>query len=94
MDDALLVRGLERVGDLPGDRQRLGQRHRSARDAIADRSSPSTSSITSARAAARSVLDAVDVRDVRVVQRRQHLRFAREPREAVGVAREAARAGP
>ena len=32
MDDALLVRGFERLGDLPGDRQRVGERHRSARD--------------------------------------------------------------
>ena len=30
MDDALLVRGFERVGDLPRDRQRVGER-RSAR---------------------------------------------------------------
>ena len=28
MDDALLVRRLERVGDLPRDRQRLGERNR------------------------------------------------------------------
>ena len=32
MDDALLVRGLERVGDLPRDRQRLGDRNRPAAD--------------------------------------------------------------
>ena len=32
VDDALLVRGLERLGDLPRDRQRLGERHRAARD--------------------------------------------------------------
>ena len=30
MDDALLVRGLERLGDLAGDGQRLGQRDRAA----------------------------------------------------------------
>ena len=33
MDDALLVRGLERVGDLPRDRQRLVHRNGTARDA-------------------------------------------------------------
>ena len=49
MDDALLVRGFERVGDLPRDRQRLVDRDRAARDALRPESSPSTSSITSAR---------------------------------------------
>ena len=52
MDDAALVRGVERVGNLPGDRQRLGDRH--AREAAAWLSMisasvcPSTSSRTSA----------------------------------------------
>ena len=35
MDDALLVRRFERVGDLPRDRQRLVERHRSPRAMIA-----------------------------------------------------------
>ena len=34
MDDALLVRGFERLGDLPRDRQRVGERHRALRDAL------------------------------------------------------------
>ena len=37
MDDALLVRRLERFGDLPRDRQRLIERNRSARDPIGER---------------------------------------------------------
>ena len=37
MDDALLVRGFERLGDLPRDRQRLGERKRALRDAIGER---------------------------------------------------------
>jgi hypothetical protein len=47
MDDALFVCRLERIGDLPCDRQRLGERDRSTRD---DRRQvvPSTSSITRA----------------------------------------------
>ena len=54
MNDALLVRGFERVRDLPRDRQRFGERRpRRARDASASRSSPSTSSITRARDARR-----------------------------------------
>ena len=86
MDDPLLVRGLEGVRNLPRDRQRLGNRNGAAAD-DAERSSPSTSSITSALGptASWSILDAVDLRDVRVVQRRQRLRLAGEAGQAVGV---------
>ncbi len=52
-----------------------------------DRSSPSTSSITSARTPP-ALFEAVDVRDVRMIQRGEGLRFALEAREPVGVARE------
>ena len=37
MDDALLVRALERVGDLPRDRQRVVERDRSLCDPIRQR---------------------------------------------------------
>ena len=37
MDDALLVRSLERVGDLAGDRQRLVDRERAGRDPVGER---------------------------------------------------------
>ena len=47
VDDALLVRRFERLGDLLRDRQRLVERNRAARDPLRQ-SSPSTSSITSA----------------------------------------------
>ena len=47
MDDAQLVRRFERLGDLPGDRQRLLDRDRSTSNALRE-SSPSTSSITRA----------------------------------------------
>ena len=47
MDDPLLVRGFERLGNLPCDRQRLVERHGAAREAIGD-VGPSTSSMTSA----------------------------------------------
>ena len=39
MDDALLVRGFERLGDLPRDRQRLVERNRPPRDAVGERRS-------------------------------------------------------
>ena len=48
MNDPLLVRRLERFGDLPRDRQRLVERNRPARDPVATSVGPSTSSITSA----------------------------------------------
>ena len=37
MDDALLVRGLERVGNLPRDRQRSSSGIGAARDALGER---------------------------------------------------------
>ena len=37
MDDALLVRGLQRFGDLLRDRQRVGQRERALRDPVGQR---------------------------------------------------------
>ena len=49
-----------------------------------DKSSPSTSSMTSARDPA-AFLDAVDVGDIRMIQRRQRLRFTLESREPLGV---------
>ena len=48
VDDAALVRGLERLGDLPRDRQRLVERERARARCARRASSPSTSSITSA----------------------------------------------
>ena len=84
MDDPLLVRRFERFGDLLRDRQRLVERDRAARDAlrqvVALRRAPSR-----ARDAV-SFFEAVDARDVRVIQRGQHLRFALEPRQALGSA--------
>ena len=37
MDDAVFVRRDERVGDLPRDRQRLGEGNRPFRDALGER---------------------------------------------------------
>ena len=93
MDDPLLVRGFERLGDLLRDRQRLVERDGAARDALPPRSSPSTSSITSARTSVR-LLEAVDVRDVRMIQRGEDFGFALEAREPIGIARRRSGAGP
>ena len=55
-----------------------------------ERSSPSTSSITRARTPLR-FFEAVDRGDVGMIQRRERLRFAREPREPIGIVRERVR---
>ena len=75
MDDALFVGGFERAticfaSGSPRPAERTPGEHH-------DRSSPSTSSITSA-----DPRDAIDCRDVRVIHRGQRLRFAREARDA------------
>ena len=83
MDDALLVRGLERRRDLQRDRHRVGKSDRAARDVrgqilpldeLHDECDDSV-----------ALLEAVDVRDVRMVQRRQRPGFAVEARAPVGV---------
>ena len=45
------------------------------------------------RVVAARVLEAVDLRDVRVVERREHLRLALEPRQAIGDRARTRRAG-
>ena len=86
MNDPLLVRRFERVGDLPGDGQGFveGIAPRAIR---CDRSSPSTSSITSATTSI-ALVEPVDAGDVRMVQRREHFRFALKPREPIVVSGE------
>ena len=83
MDDALLVRGLERLGDLPRDRQRFVERDRPVRDPLGERRA--LDQLHHQRVDAAAVFEAVDVRDVRMVERGEHLRFALEPREPLGV---------
>ena len=92
MDDALLVRRLQRFGDLLRDRQRLVERDRlrarsAARGLTLDQ-------LHHERADAAALFEAVDVRDVRMVQRGEDLGFALEAREALGVGGERRRAGP
>ncbi len=67
MDDPLLVRGLQRFGDLPRDRQRLVERHRALRDPIRERRP--LHELQDERAYAVGVFEAVNGRDVRMVER-------------------------
>jgi len=81
VDDPLLVRRVEAVGDLPRDLERLVDRDGPA----ATRSAsvvPSTSSMTIAGRAVRIVDKTEDGGDVRMMQR---LRFAFEPRQPIAI---------
>ena len=80
MDDPLLVRRFERLGDLLRDGQRFVERDRAARDAL--RQILALDELHHERLDAAAFFEAVDVRDVRMIQRREHLRFARETARA------------
>ena len=86
MDDPLLVRRFERLGDLLRDGQRLAERDR-ARAMRCDKVL-ALDEFHHDRTHAATFFEAVDVRDVRVIECRERLRFACEPREPVGVAGE------
>ena len=89
MDDALLVRSVEGVGDLcgDGDRFRDGQSLAAAGvclDQLLQRLS--LDELEDERGRAEGVLDPVDRADVRVVEGRQESRLPLEAGEALGVA--------
>ena len=78
-DNAAVMRVLQRLRDLHGDRQCFFQRHLPARDAVGQGASFDEFQHQS------PFLDAVYRGDVRVIECCQHLRFAREPRHAIGI---------
>src|SRR5437773_2218004 len=86
MDDALLVRRFERVGNRFGDGQRLVQRKRTLREAIGKRRA--LDELLDERVDAARFLEAVNRRDIRMIERREELRFAPEPRNTVAIQRE------
>ena len=83
MDDALLVRGVQCVCDLPGDGQRLVDGDRAVCNAI--RQGWSLDQLHDERTDAIASFQAVDARDVRVIQRRQGLGFSFESCKALRV---------
>ena len=90
MNDPLLVRRLERFGDLFGDRERFLERHRSIRDAFRERGSVDELHDESGRVALGGsrwieVLYAVDLGDVPMVERREQLRLTFEPGQPVRI---------
>ena len=85
MNDAVLVRRLQGIGDLLQDRQRFVERHSSAGDPVG-KILP-LDEFHDQRVAIRRLLEAVNDRDVRMIERREHLGFAPEARDTVRVAR-------
>jgi hypothetical protein len=79
VDDARLVGGVERVGDLPGECQRLIERDRARRDAVRERVALDQFHHD------RALFEPVDLGNVRVVERRQRLGFPLEARQTIEV---------
>ena len=92
MDDALLVRGLERRGDLPRDGSASSSG--SGPRAIARGEVLALDQLHDEGARAAGLLEPVDLRDVRVVERGERLRLALEARQALGIAPRRSPAGP
>ena len=96
MDDAPLVRGIERIRDLSGRRQRFGYGNRAAHQPVGQRipfdefqdESPHPHAV-----ARRRILESVDRADMGMVQRGQDPRLALEPREPIGIVRDIVREG-
>ena len=76
MDDPLLMRRFERLGNLCRHRQRVGQRDRAARDPL--RQVLAFHELHDQRWHAVGFFDAVDGADVRMIQRGQKPRLAFE----------------
>ena len=93
MDDPLLVRGFERLRDLPRDGEGLVQRNRPACDAVCQRRPLDELEDQRADLAAIGFifLKPVDAADVGVVQRREDLGFALEASEPLWVVGEQVR---
>ncbi len=83
MDDAALVRRLERFRDLAGDSEGLVDRQRSGSDPLGQGRTLDQLEHQRRRAAAQ--IESVDLPDVRVVQRGQRFGFPSKPRKPVSV---------
>src|SRR5262249_17923057 len=79
VDDALVVRGLQGVGNLPRDRQRIAEGQTAAPEPPGER--VAFDELEDKQARLSNLLESMNRGDVRMVQRREHLRFASESRE-------------
>ena len=89
MDDPLLVRFRERLGDLTRDHDRLVDGDRSALDSIGER--PAFDELEHQELRRTRSVEAVDRRDVRMIQCCEYLRLALEARDAIGILRDTVR---
>lgn len=89
MNDALLVRRLRSLRDLPGDGQYLIERDRATGDPLGQ--ILALDELHDEDVQARELLERVNRGDVRMIQGRERLRLSLEPRQAVGVRRERGR---
>ena len=83
MNDAVLVRRVERIGNLARDREALGDRQRSTFQPIGKRRP--VDQLENERRHAIGFLEAVDRANVGMIQRGEQARFARETRTALGI---------
>ena len=86
MDDAAIVRRLERFGDLPSDRNDLADRQRTGGQAFGE--CRPLDELEHERGDVSALLDAIDRADVGMIQRRERPRLVLEPRAPVRVVRE------
>jgi hypothetical protein len=88
VNDPLLVRGFERLGDLLRDRQRLVNRNRPACEPLCE--VLALDELQDAERSFRPVLpfQPVDLRDMGMIERGELLRLAPEPREPFGIGRD------
>ena len=85
MHDAAFVSGLESVGDLARDPQRLVQRKRARRQERIECSS--FDELQHERVDVACVLEAVNRGDVRVIERGEDFGFSTTPRQAIRITR-------
>ena len=88
MDDPSFVRGVERIGDLPRNRERLWNGQSPATCLVSGelvRKGVTLDQLQHQRSNAVRLLDAVDRTDVWMIEGREHARFTLEPGEAVGI---------
>ena len=78
MDDALVVGGRERLGELPRERERLRHRKRTGGEAVGQR--PAFDELEDQRRDIFGIRDTIDGRDVRMIERREGARLALEAR--------------
>ena len=94
VDDPSFVRGVERIGDLPRDRERLWNGQALASCLFSGelvREGLALDQLQHQRSDAVRLLDAVDRTDVRMIEGREQARFTLEPGEAVRIGSERTR---